>query len=121
MIEGADDANQVLDKQSFGCRVLIGSFGGSGASNRRVRVENAEFRHCGQEGWSAAYDPRYSHIKQNLVYIHSIEETSCKNYKPLTMRPNRFMGTCEDVYYHLHIRFVTDTSCASQWKRCKPT
>ena len=59
VIEGADDENQVLDKQSFGCRVLIGSFGGSSAINRRVRVENVEFRHCGQEGWSDEYDPRY--------------------------------------------------------------
>ena len=58
MIEGADDAYQVLYKQSFGCRVLIGSFGGSDTSNRRVRVENVEFRHCGQEGWSDEFDPR---------------------------------------------------------------
>lgn len=58
MIEGADDANQVLEKQSFGCRLFIGSSGGIDTSNRRVRVENVEFRHCGQEGWSDFYDPR---------------------------------------------------------------
>lgn len=58
MIEGADDANHVLDKQSFGCRLLIGSFNGMGTSNRRVRVENVEFRRCGQEGWSDYFDPR---------------------------------------------------------------
>ena len=58
MIEGADDANQVLDKQSFGGRLLIGSFDGMDTSNRRVRVENVEFRYCGQEGWSDVSDPR---------------------------------------------------------------
>ena len=58
MIEGADDANQVLDKQSFGGRLLIGSFDGMDTSNRRVRVENVEFRNCGQEGWSDYSDPR---------------------------------------------------------------
>lgn len=58
MIEGADDADQVLDRQSFGCRLLIGSFDGMESSNRRVRVENVEFRHSGQEGWSDYFDPR---------------------------------------------------------------
>lgn len=67
VIEGADDADQVLDKQSFGCRVLIGSFGGSGGLNRRVRVENVEFRHCGQEGWSDEFDPRYKE-KSNSIW-----------------------------------------------------
>lgn len=61
VIEGADDGNGVLDKQLFGCRVLIGSIQGHQVTNkRRVRVENVEFRHCGQEGWSDYYDPRYN-------------------------------------------------------------
>ena len=58
VIEGADDTAQALDKQSFGCRVLFGSFEGSSALSRRIRVENVEFRHCGQEGWSDPHDPR---------------------------------------------------------------
>ena len=58
VIEGADDADHVLDKQSFGGRLLIGSFDGMESTNRRVRVENVEFRHCGQEGWSDYFDPR---------------------------------------------------------------
>ena len=59
VIEGADDTTQALDKQSFGCRVLFGSFEGSSALSRRIRVENVEFRHCGQEGWSDPHDPRW--------------------------------------------------------------
>lgn len=59
VIEGADDTAQALDKQSFGCRVLFGSFEGSSALSRRIRVENVEFRHCGQEGWSDPHDPRW--------------------------------------------------------------
>lgn len=58
VIEGADDADHVLDNQSFGGRLLIGSFDGMESTNRRVRVENVEFRHCGQEGWSDYFDPR---------------------------------------------------------------
>lgn len=58
VIRGADDADQVLEKQSFGGRVLIGSFDGMDTSNRRVRVENVEFHHCGQEGWADYFDPR---------------------------------------------------------------
>ena len=34
-----------------------------------------------------------------IIFIHSIEKIlSCENYKPLTMVPNRFMGT---LHYHL--------------------
>lgn len=59
VIEGADDGNGVLDKQLFGCRVLVGSVKGhQDAKLRRVRIENVEFQHCGQEGWSDYYDPR---------------------------------------------------------------
>ena len=58
VIKGADDAGHVLEKQSFGSRVLIGSFNGMVSSNRRFRMENVEFHHCGQEGWSDYFDPR---------------------------------------------------------------
>ena len=60
VIEGADDAKGVLEKQSYGCRVLIGSLGSSELLHRRrVRIENVEFRNCGQEGLSDYDDPRY--------------------------------------------------------------
>lgn len=58
VIKGADDAGYVLDKQSFGSRVLISSFHDMVSFNRRVRMENVEFHHCGQEGWNDYFDPR---------------------------------------------------------------
>ena len=59
VIEGADDVDGMLEKESYGCRVLIRSFGGNQASyDRRVRIENVQFRRCGQEGYSDYDDPR---------------------------------------------------------------
>ncbi|XP_048585401.1 fibrocystin-L isoform X2 [Nematostella vectensis] len=63
VIEGADDVTDSLEN-SFGGRVLIGSSGMSDGKERRVRIENVEFRHCGQEGWTDSHDPRYS-----LVFV----------------------------------------------------
>ena len=57
--------------------------------------------------------------------IHSIEKTlSCENYKPLTMRPNRFMGRCILSFaYSKNKTFwlVTDASCKWKSKGCEPT
>ena len=59
VIEGADDSAGNLDKQSFGCRVLIGYYSEGGIPYRgSARIENVEFSHCGQEGWTDSYDPR---------------------------------------------------------------
>lgn len=59
VIEGADDINGALNKQLFGCRVLVSSIKGfQGNKQRRIRIENVEFRYCGQEGWTDFYDPR---------------------------------------------------------------
>ena len=56
VIEGAEDAKGSLSKQSYGCRVLVGRrYDKVG----RGRIENAAFKHCGQEGWTDFYDPRY--------------------------------------------------------------
>lgn len=112
VIEGADDENQVQEKQSFGCRVLIGSFGGSSALNRRVLVENVEFRRCGQEGWSDENDPRYGNelnlvrlpilqsdvlIPLPLTNVHSYRTRPCKNLKT---------STFELLNQHLTVHFV---------------
>lgn len=58
VVEGADNPSGAWD-QSFGCRVLIGrteferiEYKGS------ARIENVEFRRCGQEGWIDDFDPR---------------------------------------------------------------
>ena len=61
VIEGANDPVGSLDDQSFGCRVLVGFYSDGGIPYRgSARVENVEFRHCGQEGWTDSYDPRYT-------------------------------------------------------------
>lgn len=60
VVEGADDPAGVLEKQSFGCRVLIGSYTQGGISYPgRARIENVQFKNCGQEGWTDSYDPRF--------------------------------------------------------------
>lgn len=58
-IVGADEPQGSLSQQSFGCRVLISTVG-SGAVFRKpnARIENVEFKNCGQEGWTDSYDPR---------------------------------------------------------------
>lgn len=59
VIEGAEDVTGLQEKQLFGCRVLVSSIKGSHENKeRRIRIENVEFRNCGQEGWSDYYDPR---------------------------------------------------------------
>ena len=60
-IEGANEPSRSLDDQSFGCRVLVGQYGGEGGIPYRGRAELSEvqFSHCGQYGWTESYDPRY--------------------------------------------------------------
>ncbi|CAH1247131.1 PKHD1L1 [Branchiostoma lanceolatum] len=58
-IEGAAYADQ--DDESFGARVLVGSFNTGGQTyTGYARLSNVEFVRTGQEGWTASYDPRYS-------------------------------------------------------------
>ena len=52
VIAGSDDADGVLEKQSFGGHVLFGPSVGTDFSSRVVRVENVEFRYCGQLGFT---------------------------------------------------------------------
>ena len=50
------------DEESFGCRILIGTY----INEYGVRlvgsaeIDGVEIVHCGQEGYSESYDPRYS-------------------------------------------------------------
>ena len=66
-IEGANEPARSLDDQSFGCRVLVGQYGGEGGIPYRGKAELSEvqFSHCGQYGWTESYDPRF-------VYLPSI-------------------------------------------------
>ena len=58
-IKGLDDPAGSLANQSFGCRMLVGSY----SENRALYSGNAQlsgvqFEHCGQLGWNEPHDPR---------------------------------------------------------------
>ncbi|KAJ8334858.1 hypothetical protein SKAU_G00404970 [Synaphobranchus kaupii] len=50
-----------LYRESFGARVLVGTFSAGGAQYRgRAQIRDVEFYHTGQEGYRDFNDPRYS-------------------------------------------------------------
>ncbi|XP_022094388.1 fibrocystin-L-like [Acanthaster planci] len=58
-IEGND--YDLLFKESFGARVIVGRFFQSGTEYKGyARISNVQFFHTGQLGWSDSFDPRYS-------------------------------------------------------------
>ena len=78
--------------------------------------------------FSISYDKTRNfspHCLSQTKCIHSIEKMlSCENYKPLTMRPNRFMGRCVLSFAYSKnkmFRLVADVCCMWQSKWCKPT
>jgi hypothetical protein len=59
-IQGADNPVGSITNQDFGCRVLVGrTMAGADTYIGKAKIENVEFKHCGQRGWSDFYDPRY--------------------------------------------------------------
>ncbi|KAK9957826.1 hypothetical protein ABG768_012036 [Culter alburnus] len=53
--------------QSYGARVLVGSFSSGGIDYRgQAQIRNVQFYHTGQEGWNDLSDPRYSLVFFNL-------------------------------------------------------
>ncbi|XDV34188.1 hypothetical protein PO909_004380 [Leuciscus waleckii] len=53
--------------QSYGARVLVGSFSNGGIDYRgKAQIRNVQFYHTGQEGWNDLSDPRYSLVFYNL-------------------------------------------------------
>ncbi|XP_051729532.1 LOW QUALITY PROTEIN: fibrocystin-L-like [Ctenopharyngodon idella] len=53
--------------QSYGARVLVGSFSSGGIDYRgKAQIRNVQFYHTGQEGWNDVSDPRYSLVFYNL-------------------------------------------------------
>ncbi|XP_051729222.1 fibrocystin-L-like [Ctenopharyngodon idella] len=53
--------------QSYGARVLVGSFSSGGNYYRgKAQIRNVQFYHTGQEGWNDLSDPRYSLVFYNL-------------------------------------------------------
>ncbi|XP_066276424.1 fibrocystin-L-like [Branchiostoma lanceolatum] len=74
-IEGAD--YQGLFTESFGARVLVGSFNTGGQTyTGYARIKNVEFYHTGQEGWNAFYDPRFS-----LAFVNTGDVSDAKPSK----------------------------------------
>ncbi|XP_078699976.1 fibrocystin-L-like [Branchiostoma floridae x Branchiostoma belcheri] len=74
-IEGAD--YQGLFTESFGARVLVGSFNTGGQTyTGYARIRNVEFYHTGQEGWNAFYDPRFS-----LAFVNTGDVSETKPSK----------------------------------------
>ncbi|XP_051526679.1 fibrocystin-L-like [Myxocyprinus asiaticus] len=56
-----------MNIQSYGARVLVGTFSSGGIDYRgKAQIRNVEFYHTGQEGWTDISDPRYSLIFYNL-------------------------------------------------------
>ncbi|TSK31508.1 Fibrocystin-L [Bagarius yarrelli] len=59
-----------LYKESFGARVLVGSFSTGGLNYRgKAQIKDVEFYHTGQEGWTDSDDPRYSLAFLNLGVV----------------------------------------------------
>lgn len=58
-IEGADNPIGSIPTQDFGCRVIISKTIANGIEYvGKAKIENVEFKHCGQSGWTDSYDPR---------------------------------------------------------------
>ncbi|KAA0710214.1 Fibrocystin-L Polycystic kidney and hepatic disease 1-like protein 1 [Triplophysa tibetana] len=56
-----------MKKQSYGARVLVGTFTERGITYRgKAQIRNVEFYRTGQEGWNDPSDPRYSLAFLNL-------------------------------------------------------
>ena len=61
-IEGSDSPAGSLQDQSFGGRVLVGSYDAPGGGLKFVGkavFKNVQFSHGGQIGHTESYDPRY--------------------------------------------------------------
>ena len=75
-------AVDVSDQQSYGCRVLVGTYfvdiSGTIQYTGSAQLEGVEFKGCGQEGFVESFDPRYSlaflnigQVKDNSSYVKS--------------------------------------------------
>ncbi|XP_035687262.1 fibrocystin-L-like [Branchiostoma floridae] len=78
-----EDYNDLFE-ESFGARVLVGTFTQKSVEyTGYARVENVEFYHTGQEGWTDFYDPRYSLA---FLDVGLVEDDHRKSY----IRKNTF-------------------------------
>ncbi|KAI8520669.1 hypothetical protein Bbelb_004230 [Branchiostoma belcheri] len=71
-IKIAGAAYDEQEEESFGARLLVGSFNTGGQTyTGYARISNVEFVRSGQEGWTDSYDPRYSVAFMDLGDIES--------------------------------------------------
>ncbi|KAJ0003487.1 hypothetical protein NQD34_008585, partial [Periophthalmus magnuspinnatus] len=67
-----------MTKESFGARVLVGSFSFGGIDYKgKAQIRNVEFDRTGQEGWTDDYDPRYSVAFLNLEEVEDTYLQGC--------------------------------------------
>ena len=58
-IEGANHPEGSIPTQDFGCRVIVSKTMANGIEYvGKAKIQNVEFKHCGQNGWTDSYDPR---------------------------------------------------------------
>ncbi|KAK3740701.1 hypothetical protein QZH41_019065 [Actinostola sp. cb2023] len=73
-IVGADEPVGSLGQQSFGCRVLVASYSSEGILRKaNAKIQDVEFKNCGQLGWTDSYDPRYA---LSLVDVGDVSNSS---------------------------------------------
>lgn len=65
-------------KESFGARLLVGSFSSGGIDYKgKAQIRNVEFYRTGQEGWTDDYDPRYSVAFLSLDQVENTYIQGC--------------------------------------------
>ena len=58
-IEGSNTPKGSIPDQDFGCRVIVSKTMANGFEYvGKAKIENVEFKNCGQSGWTDSYDPR---------------------------------------------------------------
>ena len=58
-IESSDTPKGSIPDQDFGCRVIVSKTMANGLEYvGKAKIENIEFKNCGQSGWTDSYDPR---------------------------------------------------------------
>ena len=61
VVQGGDSAQEPLEYHHYGCRVLIGQYSYENFEfTGQAHFDSVEFRYCGQGGYFAPHDPRYS-------------------------------------------------------------
>lgn len=61
VVQGGDSDEEPLEYHHYGCRVLVGQYSYENFEfTGQAHFDSVEFRYCGQGGYFAPHDPRYS-------------------------------------------------------------